>query len=144
MMDIFDSPIYQGFVQPMYCKMLLELGINTDTPFVWKKIPNGAVILFSLAFDEDDYYSHGQNIIQEFKPEILPAFQLMDMQRLLPDDWYMEKCNKLFRLICSAWDTGKITQGQRLPDVFAMMVVHGLNTRKIHPVDAIEIINQTT
>ena len=140
-MNIYDHPLYQSFVNPDNCRLLVRAGLNTDTPFVWKMLPNNNVQLFTLAFDDDNYYSIGQRYLQEFKPQTLPAFQLKDMEKLLPD-YYMEKQGQLYRLLCTTWFENKQIQDERLPDAFARMIYTGLLEKKIHPYMAIELINK--
>ncbi len=140
-MSLMKSPLHQSFVHPDICRRLANAGINMNTPYIWKAMPDGQTMLFTLAFDVDCYYTNGQQYISEFNPPAnTPAFQLGDMEKLLPD-YYLERSNGNFKLLCSAWFPDRHFEDTRLPDLLARIVNLALIDGKIHPVMAIEIIN---
>lgn len=130
-MNILNLPLYQGFVSPALCDQLQRFGVTTDTPFHWR-LTGTITELYSFAFDKDDYYrSAYANIDYICQPVgIIPAYQIKDVEKPLPpyllahhEKGYVVMCDNLYGLQEQTAD--------RLPDVYAMMLLEGIKKRVI-------------
>lgn len=125
-----DKPLYQCFVSPGLCSMLHDAGLKIQAPFCWRFTGTKAC-LFSLVFDEDHYYQQAlENINHIDQLVLIPAFQIKDMEKLLPD-YMLTKNNVEYELFCSSLFEFDVQKSNRLPDVFAYMVIKGIEQRKI-------------
>lgn len=92
---------------------------------------NGQATLFTVAFDEDNYYRQAFENLNHVKPRtIIPAYQVNDMEKLLPD-YMLTKTNVEYELNCSSLFSFEVETGIRLPDVFASVVLKGIQQHKI-------------
>jgi hypothetical protein len=116
-----DSTLYQCFVDPEICRQLMDAGLGVNMPFCWI-VKNGKAHLFSLAFDEDNYYSQAFANVGHVNPfVIIPA----------------SKINIEYELNCSSLFEFDVEKASRMPDVYAKMVLKGIVQGKIDPVQAI-------
>ena len=133
-----NHPLTQSFVDPNICQELVDAGLKITAPYCWlhefKKYT-----LYSLAFDEDDYYEPGYQAKIQLGASFIPAFQIEDMQQLLPD-WLLNKNNNEFELHCSSLFSLDIEKAGRIPDAFAKMVLKAILKRKIDVAHAIKTI----
>lgn len=138
--SFLDNPLCQCFVSPKLCKELYEAGMVGSLFYIWrteKAVPE----LFTLAFDEDKYYLQGfNNLISINQLKFIPAYQVKDMEKLLPD-YLLCKTNIEYELSCSNLFQFDVEKNKRMPDVFAMMVLKGIRSGKIDPVLAMKKIS---
>lgn len=135
----YNKPLYQSFVHPYLCKQLWNLGLNATTVFCWKKEQED-YLLVTLAFDEDGYYNlaYGNSNFVAPMP-LFNAFQTADMEKLLPD-YLLTKNNNEYELHCSSLFSLDIEKSDRMPDVFAKLVIKSIEQRKIDIHHAIKMI----
>lgn len=127
--DNLNIPIIQDFVKPLLCNELLVAGLHVKTNYLW--VVNESIAdLFTDAFDPDNYYKDSFSLLAAFKnaSNILPAFQIRDMERLLPPYLLSKSCAGYELSLERMYDMPTIT-GDRLPDVYAMMVLECLRKR---------------
>lgn len=131
---------YQSFVAPGICEQLVSAGLQVDTPFFW--VFKGRMAeLYSYAFDKDNYYVQADANVNFISNIIkVPAYQIMDMQKLLPD-FILTRADNSYKLNCSTLFEGPITT-ERMPDVFASMVLKAILHRKIDLYEASKILKQ--
>jgi hypothetical protein len=146
-----DQPLYQDFVSPQLCKELMHLGLTPDVPYHYR-IFGSISELNTFAFDKDDYYQLSQGDIdfinnaklnpfkttegfvkiadtQPVRFEKVPAYQVKDMEKLLPGNWLLQKNEKGYELLLERIYGIQEQVAFRLPDVFAQAVVFGLKKR---------------
>ena len=119
-----DLPLYAGFVQPIICNELTLAGLSKQVHFQWKVYPC-AVVLYTNAFDTDEYYLDGNKHTDAICPPdtILPAYQVKDMEQMIGD--YKLYCEGgLYKLVFSHHTTTASVTAERLPDAFALAVVY--------------------
>lgn len=140
---MLDHPLLQSFVSPAICRQLLDAGLNIKAPFCWKQERGGKTSLYSLSFDDDCYYTAAYNLqVQMNAITLVPAFQLMDMEKLLPDH-LLSKTNNVYELNCSSLFCFDVERGTRLPDVYAAVVLKGIQEYKIDAGKAIKQLSLT-
>ena len=133
-MSIQKLPIYQSFVDPQHCVELWQAGMMVQTSFMWRRNANeNSVNLFTSLFDPDNYYEQAAanlQFVNETTMETFAAFQLGDMETILPD-YTVCRTGKEYALCMGVeWRTECVT-ADRLPDAFALMVIQLHNERKI-------------
>ena len=127
---ILNNHLYQSFVDPAICQQLINAQLLVNTSYKWL-IENDKAVLFTLAFDEDNYYEQAYKNIEHVNPIVMiPAYQVIDMEKLLPDHM-LTKTNTEYELHCSCLFEFDVERGTRLPDVYAKMVLRGIEKRKI-------------
>ena len=138
-MSNYSELIQQSYVGSALCRLLLAAGLEVTAPFCWDVTGKHAVLITN-AFDEDGYYAAAIEAKKLVKDLVLvPAFQTGDMIKLLPD-FMLTLNNNEYELHCSSLFTLDIEKAQRLPDVFAKMVLRGIKERKIDVDNAIKMI----
>ena len=122
-MEKLNDPLYQCFVSPSLCLLLMEAGMTTEVPYKWK-IKQGMATLITHAFDLDNYYKDGFRYTDEICPpeRVLPAYQAMDMEKLLPFFELVKNYKHNYILSCMYKNIVGI-KANRLPDAFALMVL---------------------
>lgn len=136
-----DSTIYQDFVKPSLCIELMSAGLIPFTAFKWRVKKNDTQ-LRTILFDLDDYYIDGFNQLDIIdNPLYLKAFQIKDMEKLLPD-YLLSRNNNMYELHCSSLFNMDVETSDRLPDVFAITVLKAIQHKKINVESAIKIINK--
>ncbi len=140
---MLESSLHQSFVSPSICIQLLDAGLNIKAPFCWHVLGTNKFKLFSLAFDEDSYYTASYNAAMQLNAiSLVPAFQIMDMVKLLPDH-LLNRNNNEYELSCSSLFSFEVEKGTRMPDVYAAMVLKGIQAYKINTVEAIKQLTLT-
>ncbi len=136
-----DNPLYQCFVSPKICQDLVNAGLMVnEISFHWR-LNRCHAELFTLEFDEDNYYRQAFKNLEHFsRIELIPAFQIKDMEKLLPDH-ILSKNNIEYELNCSSLFEFEVQKNTRMPDVYAMMVLKGIEQHKIDPGLAIKKIS---
>ena len=137
--QIAENTLMEPFVSPELCDALVIAGLDTLAVYNWK-ITEGRVTLFTLAFDTD-LYSKQATLNTEFinGSKWIPAYQYTDLQKILPD-YMLSRNNDQFELHCDQLFEYSIETASRMPDVFAKMVIQGINSGKINLSKAIEKI----
>lgn len=134
-----NLPIMQDFVSPTLCIDLVLAGLNLKTPFQYRVVNNTAT-LDSNCFDTDNYYEDGRKYLQLIRPAtFIPAFQIVDMEKLLPD-YLLGRVNNHFILRCDDMFKLDEEQNERIPDAFAMMVLQGFRKRILQADYCIKIL----
>lgn len=141
MSEAMKSPVYKEFVSATLCNELMQAGLEVQLPFFWKVYQKA--ILKSFAFDNDDYYKEGDIVIDQLYPPtaIIPAFQIGDLDKLMPD-YYISRVNNEFTLsILDIYRMGSVTE-KRLPDAYAKMILACIHHHIIWPAKAIHILTE--
>ena len=140
-MSIKNNPCYQSFVDPELSAQLWNLGLCAKTHFMWRTPGKGEVELYTNLFDVDGYYAQGVANLKYIKgPEYaFSAFQLGDMEKLLPDYTIDRVINKYTLCMENMWGIAP-AESDRLPDVFAKMVLQLLEKNKIFIPRAMEML----
>lgn len=136
-----DSTIYQDFVKPSLCIDLMNAGLLPFTAFKWR-VNGNSTQLHTILFDLDNYYLEGfQHLDIIDKPTYLKAFQVKDMEKLLPD-YMLTRNNNIYELHCSNLFDMAVETADRLPDVFAITVLKAIKHKKINIANAINLLNK--
>lgn len=134
-MTVYDNALYQGFVMPILCKDLYEIGVRCESIYQWKCYSkNGtfdaAITLQTAAFDFDKYYVQARQLIDTANPpsHVLPAFSLKDVEKCLPD-YLLSYENEVYELSLDKAYGLTSHKATRMPDVFALMLKDALQKR---------------
>lgn len=132
------DPLYSSFVSLDLCQQLFELGLKGETPFIWRMdYHNMEGCLHTFHFDPDLYYKQAQlNIDYINKVEYLPAWQIEDMQLLLPE-WYLIRipgAKLKYEVGCKYYKRTQI-EAPRIPDAFALMLIKCIEDEKLNPLN---------
>lgn len=139
--NVINSSLYQDFVYPNICRALMEQGLKVNTVYKWR-ILNGQATLTTNAFDKDEYYIQGNKHTDAIeKPGYIQAFQIKDMEKLLPD-YMLTRNNTEYELHCSNLFDMEVEKANRLPDVFAITVLKAIESKKINVAHAIKVLNE--
>lgn len=116
--------MYRSFVSPHLCHKLKIAGIEAATPIFWE-VNNCEAFLKSYFFDADNYYKNADELINTCKPplEILNAYQLTDMELLLPKYLLINDVEGGYSLMLDDMYHTKSIKDTRLADLFAKMVL---------------------
>ena len=131
----------QSFVSPEFCISLVAAGLNALTGFTWQ-FEKGSTYLNTFYFDQDNIYRQAfenMHFIQG-KPTQVVAFQMADMECLLPN-YLLTNTNGQYELMCEALFGMCQQKGSRLPDVFAAMILKGLQSYKINVENATNFLH---
>lgn len=132
-------PLYQCFVSPLNAHYLTEAGLTLTTPYTWKIRGNEAV-LYTTAFDLDMHYKMANaNVDFVFPCRYIPAFQLADMEKLVPD-YLLNRTGNIYTLRCDDMFKMDEEQDEHLPDVFAKMILQGFKKRILQAQTCIQIL----
>jgi hypothetical protein len=78
--SICQSHLAALLASPETCACLQVMGITSRTTFVWKLNANHAQP-WSYKFDSDDYYNHGDKLLQSINnSRIIPAYSIAELQ----------------------------------------------------------------
>ncbi len=136
-----DLVSYQEFVNPNICYRLMKLGLIINTAYKWRVV-NEHGTLTTTIFDVDEYYIQGNKHTDAIeKPTYIQAFQIKDMERLIPD-YMLTRNNTEYELHCSSLFDMTVEKSNRLPDVFAIMVLKAIESKKIDVQQAITILTK--
>lgn len=137
-----DLPPYQNFVTPLLCKDLEVAGIICQTSYSWI-IRNNEISLFTILFDQDDYYLNGQKAINNLCPpqDIINAFSIKDVEKIIPEDYMLLKTGKYYEICFNKLYNIQPVQALRMPDAFAMMALELIRKRIIDIKKANECIS---
>jgi hypothetical protein len=136
-----NSPLLQSFVCPELCLALATEGLKVCSPFRWL-FANGTYSIHSFCFDHDEYYRQAMANVDFVRQHITEcaAFQMIDMELLLPN-YLLSNTNGEYELMCEILFGMEPQRGNRLPDVFAAMVLKGLQTYKIKAINAVAFLH---
>lgn len=120
-------------VHPNHCKDLQLCGVTGKTIFDWH-ISNNVAELVTYYFDNDSYYYGAKEKLWQLpdvrKPQILPAYDLMSMQAVIPGNYSLIRTDYgLYELAIEAIWGCREERAERLPDVFALMVLQCIRRR---------------
>jgi hypothetical protein len=136
-------PLYESFVDVGLCMLLYREGLNPITPFKWRVLRHAAT-LTTTVFDTDNYYVDGQKMVDAIDaPAYFPAFTIGDLQKILPD-YLLNKNNNEYELSCSSLFKLDVETSDRMPDVFAKVVIKGLAEYKLQACDCMRRIQLNT
>lgn len=137
-----DSPLYSGFVKPELCKLLFLAGITGHTPYHYR-IVDGLAELNTYAFDRDDFYAQAMaNMDYVRAAEIVPAYQLKEVEKVLPD-YLLCRNNGAYEVtIDRMYEIHYCVVDRRLPDAFACMLLEAMKRRIIYPAKINELITK--
>lgn len=139
---VMNHPTYQGFVSPHITRHLQVAGLNPKRmPSIWKVDKDEQCELRNFLFDEDGYYKDSQEMLDELYPpkQMMPCFQLRDMDIILPDYWIQRDNGRYTIAINQIFQVESVTDC-RLPDALAIMVLDCIKARIIRPDDAVKLI----
>lgn len=140
--DCLNDCYYQSFVDPALCSKLVTAGIQVNTPFFWV-VKGRFAEMYSYAFDRDKYYVQADANVNFISNLVkLPAYQLMDMQKLLPD-FILSKHGDIYLLRIFKYFGMEAVSSPRMPDVFALMVLKCISINKIDLYEAIKLLKPT-
>ena len=139
---VMNHPTYQSFVSPHIVRHLQIAGLEVH-PFstMWRVDKNDQCEIKNFLFDEDRYYKDSQEALDHLYPakHYMPAFQLRDMDILLPD-YFIQRDNGHYTIaIANLFDVESVTD-HRLPDALAIMVLDCIKARIIQPEEAVKEI----
>lgn len=136
------SSLTQNFVSAQLCVDLYTAGLKIEKPTYFFKVKNNVGLLNSFAFDFDNVYEQIEAALAytDSGVEYYPAFQLCDMQAMMPD-FFLSKDNNVFNLNGGSIFGYKVISGPRLPDVFAKMILHGLEIGTVSSKNAVLFLN---
>jgi hypothetical protein len=141
-MNILDNPIYQCFVSPELCRKLREAGLTSETAYHYRISGNIAEIN-TYVFDRDDYYLEGDANINAVTPvEILPAYQLKDIEKAMPGHHCLLRNEKGYELMIDSVYCLPEQTAERMPDVYALMFLEGCRQRLFKVSNANSLITQ--
>ncbi len=123
----FDKAPYQLFARPSICDQLQKEGLSGDVLLWWAM--NGAECrLCTYFFDNDNYYAAVQSVIESVsKWEKLPAYSIVDLEKLLPHGWLASRNNLGQYEVCidDMWKLEPVVS-PRLADALALMLLHAI------------------
>ncbi|MFC4261894.1 hypothetical protein ACFOWM_03325 [Ferruginibacter yonginensis] len=137
-----NHPLFSSFVSPYLTKELWEAGIKPPTAFIWVPTSPTEMVLYSYLLDHDGYYRQAYanvNFVTKIGELPYSAFQLNDMNKLLPN-YSFEKVGNTYTLLLENMHQVNPVTGNRLPDVFAEMVIQLINTKKLDTATASKLI----
>lgn len=141
-MSIKNKAIYQSFVDPEFCVLLWNAGMQCQTSFMWQGDQHSKTVsLFTSLFDPDNYYEQAAANIHFVTGTLhnFAAFQLGDMERVLPDYTICRTGTEYMLCMGTEWKTDCV-KAERLPDAFALMVLQLHKERKLDLHKAIDSI----
>lgn len=132
MMIIIETSRTSCFVAPNICKHLTDAGLGTETAYQWK-IYNDVAKLSTHVFDLDNYYEEGFKATDFIYPPqvVLPAYSIKDVEKLLPIGYLLTITEKGYEASLNSLYPGESCKAQRLPDVFAMLLLQSIRNRYV-------------
>jgi len=131
--ESFNKPPYSCFVCPDFCYQLQLAGLTRNTVYLWS-LKNTIAELVTFWFDKDDYYGAAAKIIYQQDPtQLVPAYDFKDLERILPGGYLLTRngFDEYELSLDEVWQCQPV-KGKRLPDVFAVMVLHLIAGRRLN------------
>lgn len=131
--QITDTETLQNYVSPLLCSDLKYAGFNCKSTFFWK-VYDDQVSLDTYIFDLDHYYRDGSLLLDKIAPpkEILPAYTIKEIEKHLPD-FCVCRVNTSYELSIDEHYGVQSIKDERLPDLFALMMLACIRKRVINP-----------
>lgn len=133
---MLDSPLYQNFVHPLTCRQLVRKRMLVPGPFFWEHKKEDAY-LRTTHFDVDNYYGAAYEVFSIFNPIVSPAYTTKDMEVLLPTSYCLQYIDGIYELSCPTLFHLHVEKHERMPDVFANMVMKALDEQRLTAAAAI-------
>jgi len=140
--DSYNITPYHSFVCPDVCQTLVYAGLDAK-PVFWWSIQGKVAELVTYWFDKDNYYAGAAREIHEVnKPIIIPAFEMADMEHILPGAYLLNR-NGLdgYELSMEGMWQVQSVKGFRMPDVFATMVLQLIQLRMLDMKKVVQTVN---
>jgi hypothetical protein len=135
-----ENIITSDFVSPSICR---ELALHCVTQFVpyFYSYGGDAYVLNTFAYDPDKIYLQAHSNLFTTpgikKPDIIPAYRAIDIERALPDYLLQKKDNGYHAMLASLYGDAEALH-LRLPDCLARLLLVCIKRRILAP----EYINQ--
>ena len=120
-----DNQITNCYVDAYLCVKLHDAGMTAPTTHFWKTIDQ-KFYLETFVFDDDDYYKNLLELNSVNPQFAIPAFSLTDCEKVLPPYMLTREDEDGYKLGLSTLYTAEICKAERMPDVFAKMVLQGI------------------
>ena len=97
------------------------------------RVTGNITTITTYAFDKDEYYEKADCLIDHAYPSIgkIPAYSLKEVEKTIPPNYLLNRIPTGYQLMVDNIFRLAGQTAERLPDVFAMMLLEGIKKKVI-------------